>query len=183
MMFCCTNVFSGKMINFAFNRINWSVCEQILTVHCLPSKGLSLVGWILGALFCVNMMIFLTRPKESGVVNISHYTRLSTRREHTQWTILFSFSLSICLSLTFPPIFSLFLFLCHTLQSVFKAFILLAKFGKEHCSNQACWTQIRKTHWKIFYWHVIIWMKSKAEFFFNLIIDLIMKRIVSGSFH
>lgn len=108
MMFCCTNVFSGKMINFAFNRINWSVCEQILTVHCLPSKGLSLVGWILGALFCVNMMIFLTRPKESGVVNISHYTRLSTRREHTQWTILFSFSLSICLSLTFSPSFSFF---------------------------------------------------------------------------
>lgn len=121
----------------------------------LPSFLRPFIGWMdfRDTLLCEHddFFFFWTRPKESGNVNISHYTRLSTQREHTQWTILFCVSLSVCLSLTLPPIFTLLLFLCHTLQSVFRAFILLAKIGKEHCSNQARWTQIRTAHWKIFH--------------------------------
>lgn len=73
----------------------------------------SLVGWILGALFCVRMMFLLfNKTKESGNFNISHYTRLSTQSELTQRTILCSFFPSVCLYLTlsllFSPLFSFF---------------------------------------------------------------------------
>ncbi len=161
------------MIEFAFSRINWSACEHVLLVHCLPCKAHSLVGGILGALFCVSVMIFFfffNQDKKSLAMLIFLITQDCPPGESTHNELFFSHSFrpSVCLSLTFPPVSSLFLFLCHTLQWVFEAFIPLAKIGKEHCSNQARWTQIRTAHWKIFHWRVEIWMKSKAEMFFFL---------------
>ena len=108
---------SGEQIHLASNGNNWS--EPILPMHCLPYKGHSSVRWILGTLFCAGWWFLLTRPEESGNVNIPHYARLSTQREHTQWTILVLFSLSICLSRTFPPILPLFLLFFVTLYSQF----------------------------------------------------------------
>ena len=143
----------------------WSQCEQIIPVHFIPYQGHSLVGWILGAIFCVNMLIFFFNKTKRLNFNISHYTRLSTEIEHVQWTILFSFSLSVCLSLTLPPIFPLFLSFVTLCSQFSRPFILLAKTGKEHCSNQVCWTQIRTALLKIFHWLVTIWTKSKAIFF------------------
>lgn len=120
---------SGATTNFAFTG-STEVCVTNPAVHFLPCEGLSLVRGISGPLFCVTMMfflfIFLARPKESGSVNISHYARLSTQREHIHNEQFFSHSLrpSVCPS-HFLPFFSpLSLSLSHftvTFQSFYSA--------------------------------------------------------------
>lgn len=174
-MLCCANVcFRWNDLLYAFDRINWRVCERILSVPCLPCKGHSLVGWILGPLFCVCL------DQKSGNVNISHYRRLSTQREHTQWTLLSLFSVSVCLSRTFPSIYPLFLFLCHT-YSQSRLLFCGPKLAKNIVSIKIVGHRSEQLIEKIFHWLVTVWMKNKDEmFFFYLIINLIITIIVSG---
>lgn len=90
---------------------------------------------------------------------------------------------SLSVPLTSSHFLPVSLSMSHIAGSFQGLFIPLAKIGKEHCSNQACWTQIRTAHWKIFHWLATVWMGSKSRnilFFSYLIIDLITNLIVSG---
>lgn len=89
----------------------------------LSYKGYSLVGWILGALFCESIMLllllflvclfflFFKRDQKSLARLIFLITQDCPPRQSKHNELFFPHSLSpsVCLSLTLPPIFSLIL--------------------------------------------------------------------------
>lgn len=110
---------SGKMIILLSTRWTDVFVIKLFLCTCFLVKARHWLDHFRGILLCF-FCFFFNKTKKSGKVNISHYTWLSTQRGHTQWAILlFSFSLSV----PFPPVF---LLLCHTLQSVYKALNLLS---------------------------------------------------------
>lgn len=125
----------------------------LFSLLCLFCKDHWLVGWMLGALFCVCTVFFFvffsTRLKDSGNVNISHYKDCPPR-ESTHNEVFFSHCPCppVCLS-HFRIFFSPSFFLWHIVVGFSRPFIWpVKKLAKNHLSNQARWTQIRRAHWK-----------------------------------